>query len=75
MKGYSGPPRAVLIDVGTKDDFLEKQLKPEAFAKAASGNNKIKLQLRLQVRPLLRHCSEPAVSCHLLRCRMSCVLG
>lgn len=49
-KGYSGPPRAVLIDVGTSDDFLEKQLKPEAFAEAAKGNAAIKLQLRMQAR-------------------------
>ena len=52
VKGYDGPVRAVLIDVGTKDDFLEKQLKPEAFAEAARGNSNIKLQLRLQARVL-----------------------
>ena len=56
MKAYEGPVRAVLIDVGTKDDFLEKQLKPEAFAEAARGNSNIKLQLRLQARTLPAFC-------------------
>ncbi|EIE27284.1 S-formylglutathione hydrol [Coccomyxa subellipsoidea C-169] len=50
VKAYNGPPRSILIDVGTKDDFLEKQLKPESFAKAAAsqGGSSIKLQLRMQ---------------------------
>ncbi len=51
VQSYSGPPRSILIDVGTADDFLEKQLKPENFAKAAAahGGSSIKLQLRMQV--------------------------
>lgn len=51
VKAYNGPPRSIMIDVGTKDDFLEKQLKPENFAKAAAsqGGSSIKLQLRMQV--------------------------
>ena len=51
VQSYSGPPRSILIDVGTADDFLEKQLKPENFAKAAAGHggSSIKLQLRMQV--------------------------
>ena len=51
VKGYEGPVRAVLIDVGTADDFLENQLKPQAFADAAKGNSKVKLELRLQAWP------------------------
>ena len=52
VKGYDGPVRAVLIDVGTADDYLEDQLKPQAFADAAKGNSKVKLELRLQAWPL-----------------------
>ncbi|CAL8462943.1 g2477 [Coccomyxa elongata] len=50
VQSYSGPPRSILIDVGTADDFLEKQLKPENFAKAAAahGGSSVKLQLRMQ---------------------------
>ncbi|KAK9907708.1 hypothetical protein WJX75_008553 [Coccomyxa subellipsoidea] len=50
VKDYSGPPRSILIDVGTADDFLEKQLKPENFANAAATHrsSSIKLQLRMQ---------------------------
>lgn len=56
VKDYSGPPRSILIDVGTADDFLEKQLKPENFANAAAthGGSSIKLQLRMQVCLLCR---------------------
>lgn len=56
VKDYSGPPRSILIDVGTADDFLEKQLKPENFASAAAihGGSSIKLQLRMQVCLLCR---------------------
>ena len=49
VKGYKGPSRKILIDVGTKDDFLENQLKPYVFAKAASGTP-VSVDLRLQVR-------------------------
>ena len=49
VKGYKGPSRKILIDVGTKDDFLENQLKPDMFAKAASGTP-VSVDLRLQVR-------------------------
>lgn len=50
VRGYDGPVRAVLIDVGSADDFLENQLKPQAFADAAQGNAKVKVELRLQAR-------------------------
>ena len=49
VKGYKGPSRKILIDVGTKDDFLENQLKPDVLAKAASGTP-VSVDLRLQVR-------------------------
>mmetsp|Transcript_4154 Transcript_4154/g.7627 ORF Transcript_4154/g.7627 Transcript_4154/m.7627 type:complete len:285 (-) Transcript_4154:92-946(-) len=32
MKAYQGPKTPILIDQGAADDFLEEQLKPEAFA-------------------------------------------
>lgn len=48
MKDYNGPQRDVLIYVGTKDDFLDNQLQPKEFAKAAAGT-KISVDLRLQV--------------------------
>ena len=35
--------------MGTKDDFLENQLKPDVLAKAASGTP-VSVDLRLQVR-------------------------
>ena len=49
VKGYKGPVRKILIDVGTKDDFLENQLKPDVLAKAAS-DTPVSVDLRLQVR-------------------------
>lgn len=49
VKGYKGPSRKILIDVGTKDDFLENQLKPDVLAKAAPGTP-VSVDLRLQVR-------------------------
>ncbi|CAK0784983.1 hypothetical protein CVIRNUC_008188 [Coccomyxa viridis] len=47
VKGYKGPSRKILIDVGTKDDFLENQLKPDVLAKAAPGTP-VSVDLRLQ---------------------------
>lgn len=49
VRNYSGPPRNIMITVGTKDDFLDNQLKPDIFAMAASGT-KVSVDLRLQVR-------------------------
>ena len=37
----------VLVDVGTDDNFLKEQLKPEALKSAAQG--KLELELRMQV--------------------------
>ena len=47
VKQYNGPKVPVLIDVGTDDNFKDKQLSPEAFQKAAQG--KLDVNLRLQV--------------------------
>ena len=47
VKQYKGPKVPVLIDVGTADNFKDKQLTPEVFEKAAAG--KLDLNLRLQV--------------------------
>lgn len=47
-KGYSGPARDVLVDIGTSDSFLAEQLDPAAFKAAAAANSKIQLDLRLQ---------------------------
>lgn len=47
-KGYSGPQRDILIDVGTGDNFLEKQLKPEALENAAKANKALQCRVRLQ---------------------------
>ena len=49
MQGYSGPQRDILIDVGTGDNFLEKQLKPEALENAAKANKALQCRVRLQV--------------------------
>lgn len=35
VKGYSGPPLPTLIDTGSADNFLERELKPERFEAAA----------------------------------------
>ena len=47
VKQYKGPNVSVLIDVGSKDNFKDKQLEPEAFQKAAEG--KLSVNYRLQV--------------------------
>ncbi|HET8728997.1 MAG TPA: S-formylglutathione hydrolase [Alphaproteobacteria bacterium] len=43
----SGWPTEILIDQGTKDEFLEEQLKPELF-RAACDQAGVKLNLRMQ---------------------------
>lgn len=55
VKQYKGPKVPVLIDIGTLDNFKDKQLSPEAFQKAAEG--KLDVQLRLQVRFILSRCT------------------
>ena len=47
VKQYKGPNVPVLIDIGSKDNFKDKQLEPEAFQKAAEG--KLSVKYRLQV--------------------------
>lgn len=47
-KSYDGPPREILIDQGTADNFLKEQLDPTAFIKAADSNKKLKLTHRMQ---------------------------
>ena len=48
VRNYDGPPRNIVITVGSKDDFLDNQLKPDVFAMAASGT-KASVDLRIQV--------------------------
>ena len=48
---YAGPKRNILIDVGTADNFLENQLKPDDFCEAAASNEALEVQLRKQVHP------------------------
>jgi S-formylglutathione hydrolase len=43
-KGWTG---TILVDVGTQDEFLEKQLQPELL-QAACNNASVKLNLRMQ---------------------------
>ena len=59
VKGYKGPARKILIDVGTKDDFLENQLKPDVLAKAASSTS-VSVDLRLQVRAAVKSAIDKA---------------
>ena len=47
-KDYAGPPIDVLVDQGTADGFLEKQLAPDAFRAAAEGNPLVSAQVRMQ---------------------------
>ena len=49
LKQYSGPRRHVLVDVGTSDDFLKEQLKPESLTQAARGKDNVEVDLRMQV--------------------------
>jgi S-formylglutathione hydrolase len=46
VKTYEGPPLDILIDQGTADTFLERELKPERFKEACQGN--VSLELRMQ---------------------------
>ncbi|XP_054714887.1 S-formylglutathione hydrolase-like [Uloborus diversus] len=46
-KEYAGPSLDILIDQGTEDQFLEKQLKPEHFTAACKGT-KIKPDLKMR---------------------------
>lgn len=50
VKQYKGPNVPVLIDIGSADNFKDKQLEPEAFQKAAEG--KLSVNYRLQVSTL-----------------------
>ena len=52
VKNYSGPKPSILIDQGTADGFLNNQLKPENFAKAAAEAG-YPCQVRMQ--PLYDH--------------------
>ncbi|KAK9793993.1 hypothetical protein WJX73_000375 [Symbiochloris irregularis] len=47
-KSYKGPQRDILIDQGSKDNFLQNQLQPEHFEKAAAGNQALQCTLRMQ---------------------------
>ena len=61
VKQYKGPKVPVLIDIGTLDNFKDKQLSPEAFQMAAQG--KLDVQLRLQVRIYLVMMSRRMSNC------------
>lgn len=43
---YSGPKLDVLIDTGTEDEFLQRELHPWAFAEAATGKLNLTLNMR-----------------------------
>ncbi len=48
---YAGPPAKILVDQGSKDNFLTgdvNQLMPEALAAACEQNESLTLQLRMQ---------------------------
>eukprot|EP01113_Clastostelium_recurvatum_P016042 TRINITY_DN1908_c0_g1_i1.p1 TRINITY_DN1908_c0_g1~~TRINITY_DN1908_c0_g1_i1.p1 ORF type:complete len:311 (+),score=71.91 TRINITY_DN1908_c0_g1_i1:79-933(+) len=47
-KKYDGAPLPVLVDQGSKDNFLQTQLMPEALKAAASSNPKVDLEVRMQ---------------------------
>jgi S-formylglutathione hydrolase len=46
LKDYVGPKLPVLMDTGTADDFLESQLQPWAFEKAAAGKLELVSNMR-----------------------------
>jgi len=52
VKTYNGPKPEILIDQGTADGFLEKQLKPKNFTAAAASNN---YPVTLRMQPLYDH--------------------
>jgi len=47
IKTYNGPPRRLLVDQGTSDNFLTEQLKPENLKKACAAKG-IMLTLRMR---------------------------
>jgi S-formylglutathione hydrolase len=47
LKTYAGPKRTILVDQGTKDSFLETQLRPQSLADAAKAAA-VPLTLRMQ---------------------------
>jgi len=47
VKHYTGPTLDVLIDQGTADSFLERELKPERFTEACKQNSNIIVDLRM----------------------------
>jgi len=47
-KYYTKNPIEILIDQGTNDEFLEKELMPTAFENACKDNSRIHLNLRMQ---------------------------
>ncbi|KAK9806796.1 hypothetical protein WJX72_003014 [[Myrmecia] bisecta] len=48
VKAFGGPERKILIDQGSKDDFLKEHLNADDFVRAAKANPCIKLSYRLQ---------------------------
>jgi S-formylglutathione hydrolase len=47
LRTYSGPKYHILVDQGTKDSFLDTQLRPQSLADAAKAAD-MPLTLRLQ---------------------------
>ncbi|CAG7826543.1 unnamed protein product [Allacma fusca] len=45
---YAGPPRKILVDQGTEDDFLSSHLMPETLKDAATANSNVDVELRMQ---------------------------
>jgi S-formylglutathione hydrolase len=48
VREYSGPPVDILIDQGTADQFLGKELQPEKFVASAEGTAGVRVTLRMQ---------------------------
>ena len=51
LKTYQGPPRSVLVDYGSADEFLEEQLRPltlEEAARASESEEAVSLVVREQ---------------------------
>jgi len=48
VQNYSGPQAELLIDVGTADEHLEKQLMPENLEQACKNNKNVRFHCRLQ---------------------------
>ena len=73
VKQYKGPKVPVLIDIGTLDNFKDKQLSPEAFQQAAEG--KLDVEYRLQVLALFCVCPYCNTCLIVCACCLHCLEG